>query len=447
LLTDVAPWWTPPRGRTIVVTGRRQLAGTIAISGAKNGALPLMIVPLLTRHPVTLHNLPQSLDVVVLATLLDRLGVTLQWSMRGTQLALEARAETVRPEALDAALVGRMRASFLLLGALLARCGAAALPLPGGDAIGLRAVDYHLDGLRAMGAAITLESGLVRATAPRGLHGAEIVLPRPSVGATENLLLAAALADGVTVIRNAAREPEIADLAQCLKTMGAAIVGIGGDALTVTGRAELDGTVHHVLPDRIELGTYACAAALTDGELRLTGADPTLLGAALPVFEAAGIVLKPAADGILVRRHRAGLIGVDAMTQPFPGFATDLQPQLMTLLCLAKGAGMITEAIFERRFQHVGELQRMGANITVHGASALIRGVRRLGGARVEASDVRAGAALVLAGLVAEGETVIGGVEHIDRGYDGMAEKLADCSAAIRRESILSAPEGQRGKN
>jgi UDP-N-acetylglucosamine 1-carboxyvinyltransferase len=432
-LESTAPWWTAARGERLILGGGRRLQGEIAISGAKNAALPLMILPLLTRHLVTLHNVPRNLDVAVLATLLRRLGVAVRWSTRGAALSLHASAEHVDPGALDAALVGRMRASFLLLGALLARCGTASVPLPGGDAIGLRGVDYHLDGLRAMGAEIALAGGIVKASAPGGLRGARILLPQPSVGATENLLIAATLADGDSVIENAAREPEIADVAHCLVAMGAEIAGIGSDKLLVSGRQTLGGAVHAVMPDRIEIGTYACAAALTDGALTLRHADAALLGAALPALEAAGVEFAASADGLQVRRSPAGLIGIDVVTQPFPGFATDLQPQMMALLSVASGVGMIGETIFDKRFQHVGELRRMGANITVHGSTALVRGVKSLRGAAVEASDVRAGAALVLAGLAAEGETVIGGIEHIDRGYEALAEKLASCGAAIRR--------------
>ncbi len=432
-LQSTAPWWQAARGEKLVIKGGRRLVGEITISGAKNAALPLMILPLLTDHLVTLHNVPRNLDVAILATLLRRLGVAVHWSTRGGALSLHAHAERVDPSGIDGALVGRMRASFLLLGALLARCGTAALPLPGGDAIGLRAVDYHLNGLRAMGAEIELAGGIVRAAAPGGLRGARITLPGPSVGATENLLIAATLAEGESVIENAAREPEIADVAQCLVAMGAEITGIDSDTLTVSGRRALGGAVHTVLADRIELGTYACAAALTDGALTLHGAAPALLGAALPALEAAGIAIEVSENGLLVRRGSDGLIGVDVVTQPFPGFATDLQPQMMTLLSVASGVGMIAETIFDKRFQHVGELRRMGADITVHGSSALVRGVAGLHGATVEAGDVRAGAALVLAGLAATGETVIGGIEHLDRGYEAITEKLSACGAAIRR--------------
>jgi UDP-N-acetylglucosamine 1-carboxyvinyltransferase len=432
-LESTAPWWKAARGERLMIGGGRKLHGEIAISGAKNAALPLMILPLLTSHLVTLHNVPRNLDVAVLATLLRQLGVAIRWSTRGAALSLHASAERVDPGAIDAALVGRMRASFLLLGALLARCGTASIPLPGGDAIGLRGVDYHLEGLRAMGAEIELSGGIVRAAAPGGLHGARILLPQPSVGATENLLIAATLADGDSVIENAAREPEIADVAQCLVAMGAVIAGIGGDTLLVSGCKTLGGAVHAVMPDRIEIGTYACAAALTDGEVTLRGADAALLGAALPALAAAGVEISAVADGLLVRRSPSGLVGIDVVTQPFPGFATDLQPQMMTLLSIASGVGMIGETIFDKRFQHVGELRRMGASITVHGSTALVRGVASLRGAEVEASDVRAGAALVLAGLAAAGETVIGGIEHIDRGYEALVNKLSSCGAAIRR--------------
>jgi UDP-N-acetylglucosamine 1-carboxyvinyltransferase len=329
-----------------------------------------------------------------------------------------------------------MRASVLLLGALVARCGEVRLPLPGGDAIGLRGIDFHLAGLRAIGAAITLEGGIIHARAPQGLRGAEIRLPQPSVGATENLLIAAVLAEGRTVIANAAREPEIIDLADCLNAMGAAITGAGTDAVTILGGRPLGGGVHTVMPDRIETGTIACAAALTDGEILLRYAKADLLGAAEPILHAAGVALSPAEDGLLARRAPGGLAGVDILTQPYPGFATDLQAPAMALLAVADGASAITETIFEQRFKHVDELRRMGAQIQVQGRTALIRGVPRLSGARVTASDVRAAAALVLAGLGAEGTTTLDGLDHLDRGYASMAEKLVACGASITRAAL-----------
>ena len=432
-LAAAAPWWRPSNGGLLAIRGGRPLVGTYPISGAKNAVLPLMVSALLTPHLVTLRNVPANLDVAVLAALLQRLGCGLHWSTRGGDLALTLSADRVHPAGIDADLVARMRASVLLLGALLARCGEARLPMPGGDSIGLRAIDFHIAGLRAMGATVTQEGGLISATAPAGLRGADILLPQPSVGATENLLLAAVLANGTTTIRNAAREPEIADLATCLVAMGARITGLGTHRLTVTGGTALAGAVHHVMPDRIELGTLACAAAMTDGELRLPHGRLDLLGAAADSFAGAGIDLRETDDGLVARRAAAGLRGIDITTQPFPGFATDLQAPTMALLTVAAGASAISESIFEQRFRHVDELRKMGADIAVHGRTARVRGVDRLRGAAITCTDVRAAAALVLGGLAAAGETVLDGLDHLDRGYDRMTEKLAACGAAVVR--------------
>ncbi|CAH2601709.1 UDP-N-acetylglucosamine 1-carboxyvinyltransferase [Rhodovastum atsumiense] len=432
-LLSASPWWRPHPGATLRIQGGRRLQGTYPISGAKNAVLPLMAATLLTPHLVTLHNVPASLDVAVLSNLLHRLGVAIGWSRTRAGLSLTCCADQVRPTRIDRELVGRMRASVLLLGALLARCGEVSLPLPGGDAIGLRGIDFHLAGLRAMGAGIELAGGMVHAEARGGLRGAEIDLPQPSVGATENLMLAAVLASGRTLIRNAAREPEIVDLAQCLGAMGARISGAGGDVLAIEGGHPLGGAIHAVMPDRIETGTIACAAALTDGEILLEHARADLLGAAAPALAATGVELREVPAGLLARRAAAGLQGIDLQTGPFPGFATDLQAPVMAMLTLARGASAITETIFEQRFHHVGELRKMGASIAVHGRTAWIRGVPRLAGARVTGTDVRAAAALVLAGLAARGETCLDGLDHLDRGHDGMAEKLVGCGADIVR--------------
>ena len=435
-LLGASPWWRPSPGTCLVISGGRPLVGTYAVSGAKNAVLPLMVSALLTPSPVTLDNVPAILDVAVLSNLLQRLGADLAWSTGRTGLSLTVCAERIHPRQIDRDLVARMRASVLLLGALLARCGEASLPLPGGDAIGLRGIDFHIAGLRAMGAEIEVDSGLIHATAPYGLYGAEIVLPQPSVGATENLLLAAVLATGQTIIRNAAREPEITDLAQCLTMMGAAITGIGTDVLIVQGGKQLAGSNYTVMPDRIELGTIACAAAVTDGEVLLRHAHAELLGTARPAFAAAGVVLEDVRDGVIARRSPTGLTGIDIQTRPYPGFATDLQSPAMAMLATAVGASAITETIFEQRFRHVDELRKMGADITVLGTTAHLTGVDRLAGARVMATDVRAAAALVLAGLGAKGDTVLDGLDHLDRGYDGMAEKLVACGAVITRDKI-----------
>ena len=436
-LLAASPWWCPDPGTNLVIRGGRRLVGTYPISGAKNAVLPLMVSALLTPHLVTLHNVPASLDVAVLSNLLQRLGVGLSWSSNGrTGLSLTLCADQVHPARIDRDLVGRMRASVLLLGAVLARCGEASLPMPGGDAIGLRGIDFHVAGLRAMGAEVDITGGIIHAKAPRGLRGAEIVLPLPSVGATENLLLAAVLANGRTVICNAAREPEIADLIHCLAAMGAEIKGIGSDVLTIKGGRPLTGAVHTVMPDRIELGTVACAAAVTDGEVLLQHARADLLGAAGPVLAAAGVELEKAEGGLVARRSPAGLTGTDLRTRPYPGFATDLQSPVMAMLATAKGASAITETIFEQRFWHVDELRKMGANIAVHGRTAWVRGVERLTAAQVTATDVRAAAALVLAGLGARGDTVLDGLDHLDRGYDRMADKLVACGAVITRSTV-----------
>jgi UDP-N-acetylglucosamine 1-carboxyvinyltransferase len=307
--------------------------------------------------------------------------------------------------------------------------------MPGGDAIGLRGIDFHIAGLRAMGAEVNLAGGTIHATASRGLHGAEIVLPRPSVGATENLLLAAVLAKGRTVIRNAAREPEVADLAHCLTAMGALIEGMDSDVLTIEGGVSLTGALHTVMPDRIELGTIACAAAVTDGEVLLEHAKADLLGAATSVLTAAGVKLETTETGLIARRAAGGLTGTDVLTRPYPGFATDLQAPIMAMLATAQGASSVTETIFEQRFRHVDELRKMGANITVRGRMAWVRGIEQLTGALVTATDVRAAAALVLAGLGAKGETTLGGLDHLERGHDRMTDKLVSCGAVIVRSA------------
>jgi UDP-N-acetylglucosamine 1-carboxyvinyltransferase len=432
-LLAAAPWWRPHTGRVLAIRGGRPLVGTYPISGAKNAVLPLMVSALLTPHLVTLRNVPGNLDVVVLAALLQRLGCEMNWSTTSDGLAVTISADRLRPADIDRELVSRMRASVLLLGALLARCGEARLPLPGGDAIGLRGIDFHIAGLRAMGATIDLDGGMIDATAPNGLHGADILLPTPSVGATENLMLAAVLASGRTTLRNAACEPEVADLAACLAAMRATIAGIGTHELTIEGGHPLGGAVHTVLPDRIEFGTLACAAAATGGRLVLRQARIALLGAAAQLYESAGIILHETPDGVIAERASDGLRGIDVTTGPYPAFATDLQAPTMALLTVASGASAVTETVFEQRFRHVGELRKFGANISVVGRTALVRGVARLHGASATCSDVRAAAALVIEGLCATGETRLDGLEHLDRGYESMTEKLAEVGAGIVR--------------
>jgi UDP-N-acetylglucosamine 1-carboxyvinyltransferase len=435
-LSAASPWWQPHPASQLMIRGGRPLVGTYPVSGAKNAVLPLMVAALLTPHLVTLHNAPASLDVAVLANLLQRLGAELSWSTGEAGLSVTLCADRVHPGQIDAGLVGRMRASVLLLGALLGRCGEACLPMPGGDAIGLRGIGFHVAGLRAMGASVDLDGGMIRAVAPHGLVGAEIFLPQPSVGATENLMLAAVLASGTTVIRNAAREPEIVDLAACLCAMGATIADAGGDVVTIRGGGRLMGAAHTVMPDRIELGTIVCAAAVTDGRVFLPRTRMDLLAAAAPLFATAGVALREVDGGVVAERGPGGLVGVDVQTRPYPGFATDLQAPVMAMLAAADGMSAITETIFEQRFRHVDELRKMGAMISVRGRTAFVRGVRQLVGAPVTATDVRAAAALVLAGLGAAGETVVDGLDHLDRGYDRMAEKLAACGAQIVRTAL-----------
>jgi UDP-N-acetylglucosamine 1-carboxyvinyltransferase len=420
----------------IRIKGGVPLEGVIPIGGAKNAALPLMAASLLTPDTLTLKNVPDLADIATMANLLVQHGVTVAVDEagrnRGQVLELSAAHITSTTAPYD--LVRRMRASILVLGPVLARCGRARVSLPGGCAIGPRPVDLHIKGLQRLGAEVELHGGYVDARAPKGLKGAEIAFPAVSVGATENLLMAATLAEGETLLINAAREPEITDLATCLVAMGARIDGIGTDRLRIVGSGRLHGTTHEIIPDRIETGTYVMAAAATDGEVRLTGTRIDLVAALVRTLEGAGVEVSATPDGLKVRRRSRSLEGVDIMTEPYPGFPTDLQAQMMALMATAGGASMITETIFENRFMHVPELARMGANITVHGASALVRGVPCLMGAPVMATDLRASVSLVVAGLVAEGETVINRVYHLDRGYEKIEEKLAACGARIERQ-------------
>ncbi len=412
---------------SIRIKGGVPLSGTIAISGAKNAALPLMTCGLLTDERLTLTNAARLADLATMAQLLSQHGIAVEWN--GRSISLGGRiTNTEAPYD----IVRKMRASILVLGPLLARVGEARVSLPGGCAIGTRPVDLHLKGLEAMGAKITLDGGYIDAAAPQGLKGATIVFPFVSVGATENLLMAASLADGVTTLKNAAREPEISDLAHCLIAMGAKINGVGTDTLVIEGVKSLHGAEHAILPDRIETGTYACAAAITGGNLFLENARAADLGAVLTSLREAGIVITEEANGFRVARAN-GLHGVDVMTEPFPGFPTDMQAQFMALMAVAEGASMVTETIFENRFMHVPELNRMGARINVHGSSAIIRGVKHLSGAPVMATDLRASFSLVLAGLAARGETTISRVYHLDRGYEAVEQKLAACGARIER--------------
>jgi len=413
----------------IRIRGGRTLMGTIAVGGAKNAALPLMAASILTDEALTLTNLPHLADITTLATLLEQLGVRV--SVDGRLMTLTAGRILSTTAPYD--LVRKMRASVLVLGPLVARERRARVSLPGGCAIGARPIDLHLKGLQAMGAEIELSEGYVEARAPGGLVGAEIVFPFVSVGATENLLMAASLARGETILKNAAREPEVQDLAHCLVAMGAEIEGIGSDRLVIHGVDRLHAANHPIMPDRIETGTYAMAAAITGGNVELTGTRMDLLPAAIAIMRSAGVSIEATENGIRVQRTNAPLIGVDVMTEAYPGFPTDLQAQMMSLLTTAEGASMMTETIFENRFMHVPELRRMGANINLHGSSAMVRGVKRLTGAPVMATDLRASVSLVIAGLAAEGDTVVNRVYHLDRGYERLEEKLAACGAEIER--------------
>lgn len=422
----------------IRIIGGRPLEGRIEISGAKNAALPLMAASLLTSETLTLSNLPHLADITMLAKLLTKLGVWIFMNgvapvggNAGRVLSLTAGEieSTVAPYD----LVRKMRASILVLGPLLARERKATVSLPGGCAIGTRPVDLHLRALEELGAEIDIRDGYIHARAPGGLIGAEVRFPTVTVGGTENILMAACLAAGETTLSNVAQEPEVSDLANCLVAMGAEIEGIGGDTLRVRGVPALYGTSYEVLPDRIEAGTYAMAAAITGGDVELVGAGPGLLASVDDKLGDANIDVTTMPGALRVSRRNVPIGGVDVTTQPYPGFPTDLQAQMMAVMCVASGASMITETIFENRFMHVPELIRMGANISVQGGTAMVRGVEQLRGAPVMATDLRASVSLVLAGLAAEGETIINRVYHLDRGYERLEEKLSACGAEIER--------------
>ncbi|MBY0281807.1 MAG: UDP-N-acetylglucosamine 1-carboxyvinyltransferase [Alphaproteobacteria bacterium] len=415
----------------IRIVGGNPLKGKIQIRGAKNAALPLMTASLLTDKGLTLTNVPQLTDIQTMAELLAQHGVHINHKPDSYSYELKAADITNTTAPYD--LVSKMRASILVLGPLLARCGEAKVSLPGGCAIGTRPVDIHLNGLRQLGAHIELAEGYIHASAPNGLIGAEISMPLVSVTATENLMMAASLAKGETKLINAAREPEIIDLAECLNSMGAKITGAGTDTITIEGVDRLHHATHNVLPDRIETGTYAMAAIITNGELELTHTSLSLISGVSSILGQAGADLQSIEDGIYIKSPLTPLLGVDVMTEPFPGFATDLQAQMMAVMTVCQGASMITETIFENRFMHVPELCRMGANITVHHSSALVRGTKHLSGAQVMATDLRASVCLVLAGLAANGETTLSRIYHLDRGYERLEEKLRNCGAIIER--------------
>jgi UDP-N-acetylglucosamine 1-carboxyvinyltransferase len=423
----------------ISISGGRPLNGTIPISGAKNAALPLIIASLLTSDRLTLKNVPNLADVTLLTRILRNHGLDLTIDgkradpspYQGETIHLTARdiVDTTAPYE----LVSRMRASFWVLGPLLARCGEARVSMPGGCAIGTRPVDLHLMGMKALGAEIDIDGGYVVAKAPKGLHGARIVFPKVSVGATHNVMMAASLAKGETVIENAAREPEIGDVAECLIKMGATIEGLGTRTLRIQGASRLEGAVHTVLPDRIETGTYAFAVAAAGGEVELKGARKSLLEAAFAALEKTGVAITETDTGVRVARNGGALEPITIETQPFPGFPTDLQAQMMALMTRAKGTSTIRETIFENRFMHVQELVRLGADIQLQGDTATVRGVKTLRGAKVMATDLRASVSLVIAGLMAEGQTTINRVYHLDRGFERLEQKLSGCGASIER--------------
>jgi UDP-N-acetylglucosamine 1-carboxyvinyltransferase len=421
----------------IRIIGGTPLKGTISIGGAKNAALALMPASLLTDETLTLSNLPHLVDITTMANLLAQHGVLMALNgdtAKGghTGRVLDLTANTITNTTAPYDLVRRMRASVLVLGPLLARCGEARVSLPGGCAIGTRPVDLHLKALEQMGAQIELEGGYISARVDGRLKGAHIVFPQVTVGGTENLLMAATLAQGETVLANAAREPEVSDLAQCLVAMGAKIEGIGTGTLRIQGVDRLHGAEYSVVPDRIETGTYAVAAAITRGDVELVGTRMELMDAVVKILRECGVTVEDTERGMRVAALN-GINGTDIMTEPYPGFPTDMQAQLMALVTTANGASMITETIFENRYMHVPELMRMGARINVHGSSAIVRGVPKLSGAQVMATDLRASSSLILAGLAAEGETVVNRVYHLDRGYERVEEKLAACGAQIER--------------
>lgn len=416
----------------LLIEGGVPLAGIVAISGAKNAALPLIAATLLTDETVELGNVPELADVTSMLRLIQRLGAAATF-LPGEPGRIALRCARLLGTTAPYDIVRKMRASVLVLGPLVARGGEARVSMPGGCAIGTRPIDLHLMGLERMGATIELESGYVQARAADGLKGARIEFAQPSVGATENLMMAGALARGETMITGAAREPEIVDLALLLTSMGAKIAGAGTSTIAIQGVERLKGAVHTIMPDRIEAGTYAMAAAITGGRVTIQGGRLDVLGGAAEKLIEAGIHLEDGEDGFTATQAPGGLRGVDVMTKPYPGFATDLQAQFMALMSVGEGASMITETIFENRFMHVPELLRMGARITVHGGSALVRGVDGLKGAPVMATDLRASVSLVLAALAARGETEINRIYHLDRGYEHLEQKLAAVGARIER--------------
>ena len=416
---------------SILVTGGNALHGEIPIAGAKNACLTLMPATLLSEEPITLTNAPRLSDIKTMGALLESLGTEVTSMQDGKVLTMSSHS--LDNLTADYDIVRKMRASILVLGPMLARAGQAVVSLPGGCAIGARPVDLHLKAMEALGAQIELRDGYVHAKAPKGLKGATIEFPFVSVGATENALLAATLAKGTTVLKQAAREPEIVDLAECLIAMGAQIDGHGTSTITIAGVDRLYGATHPVVTDRIELGTYMLAPAITGGEVECLGGKIELLAAFCEKLDEAGISVEQTQRGLKVKRTNADIKAINVTTEPFPGFPTDLQAQMMALLCTAKGTSVLEEKIFENRFMHAPELSRMGAQIEVNGGMATVTGVERLKGAPVMATDLRASVSLILAGLAAEGETLVNRVYHLDRGYERVEEKLGNCGAKIER--------------
>ncbi len=418
---------------SIVVTGNGPLNGQISIAGAKNACLTLMPATLLSDAPLTLTNAPRLSDIKTMTELLGSLGCEVSSLQDGQVLVMSSH--NLDNHVADYDIVRKMRASNLVLGPMLARLGHAVVSLPGGCAIGARPMDLHIQGLEALGAEIELRDGYLHAKAPKGLKGAKVSFNFASVGATENVLMAATLAKGTTVLENAAREPEIVDLATCLRRMGAQIEGDGTSTITIQGVDRLGGATHPVVTDRIELGTYMLAPAICGGEVECLGGRIDLVGAFCEKLDAAGISVSETEKGLKVARRNGRVRSVDVTTEPFPGFPTDLQAQMMALMCTAEGTSVLEEKIFENRFMHAPELTRMGAQIEVHGGTATVTGVERLKGAPVMATDLRASVSLILAGLAAEGETVVSRVYHLDRGYEQVVRKFEGVGARIERVS------------
>ena len=413
----------------LIITGGGQLNGEIRIAGAKNAALPILAAAMLSDEPVTVRNVPHLHDITTTLELLGHMGIEF---VVDEKLNIEINASVIKNFYAPYELVKTMRSSILVLGPLLAKFGQAEVSLPGGCAIGSRPVNLHIKGLEAMGADIKVENGYIKAKAKR-LKGARLVMDIVTVTGTENLMMAATLADGITVIENAAREPEVVDLAQCLISMGAKISGAGTDAITIEGVEKLHGTVYDVLPDRIETGTYLVAAAISCGKIKVKDTRADILDAVLAKLREAGAEIETGDDWISLDMHGKRPKAVDIHTAPYPAFPTDMQAQFTAMNAIAEGSGAITETVFENRFMHISELQRMGANIKLEGNTAICSGIEKLTGAPVMATDLRASASLVLAGLVAEGDTVVDRIYHIDRGYDCIEEKLASLGGVIRR--------------